>query len=761
MAKQQLKQSTRLLILAGYIAILFVASRMAFGRWIPPLSPNGFWFYIGLLSLLLSSQLVTPFYTPPASSITYAISAVIALLLVNDWEIWSSSERWVFLAALFYCSIVAVSAFVSILTRDKTGEFWQKVEESFRVASNKLGNSRAVYSAVILFAIYTFHRNSASETLFISLAWVVAIAIRPLEVIHELLRKFIEIWKQRHFPSVVGEVVAFQTPGIILIRQQGTENIPLGTPLLIRDPHAPPKVGIVLDYTGRDEGILLRALEQDIQIIPNDCLLRSKTLPDGAVVRLDNDPSVQQSEVVSDIVSRSKELIGIVAKDTSIERLYFEVVQDSDIEKDRLVETIVGGRSVLYQVIDGLTKEEIVHQKNKYGYARAQAQKIGRWDEQEKKFKHVAWIPKLNAPVFLKSTEDYIPDADVIGHFPKTNYTVSIKSIHDLVTHNTAILGILGVGKSMLGIELVERMITEGIKVICLDLTNQYAEHLKDFYDIPEEVKKLESIIKAGQKDQDQWNENPEQGGSLPNFLQAIEEDLKVFLSPETQTQLKIYNPAQLLATKQTSEPRSFQANNQWRRQAALWTATPVEITRIISEATLNILQQEGMAEDNLARVCLVYEEAHSLVPEWNSVATEGDKTATNGTARAILQGRKYGLGCLLITQRTANVTKTILNQCNTIFAMRSFDETGKKFLADYLGQDYAEKLPLLRERHAIFFGKASSCENPVSIRLNDRDDFRKVFREQHPPPDLAEESAGEENGNDGGNAVSESDIPL
>jgi adenine-specific DNA-methyltransferase len=136
-------------------------------------------------------------------------------------------------------------------------------------------------------------------------------------------------------------------------------------------------------------------------------------------------------------------------------------------------------------------------------------------------------------------------------------------------------------------------------------------------------------------------------------------------------------------------------------------------------------------------RVCLVYEEAHSLIPEWNSVAADGDKTATNGTARAILQGRKFGLGCLLVTQRTANVTKTILNQCNTIFAMRTFDETGKEFLSNYISLKYANKLSTLLERQAVFFGRASSCENPVMIRLNDQADFRRVFREKFPPPPL------------------------
>lgn len=133
------------------------------------------------------------------------------------------------------------------------------------------------------------------------------------------------------------------------------------------------------------------------------------------------------------------------------------------------------------------------------------------------------------------------------------------------------------------------------------------------------------------------------------------------------------------------------------------------------------------------ARVCLVYEEAHSLVPEWNSVVAEGDKAATARSARAILQGRKYGLGCLLITQRTANVTKTILNQCNTIFAMRTFDDTGKEFLSNYIGRDYAGVLPSLEARHAVIFGKASSCENPVLVRLNDRQPFLDAFRAEHP----------------------------
>lgn len=81
---------------------------------------------------------------------------------------------------------------------------------------------------------------------------------------------------------------------------------------------------------------------------------------------------------------------------------------------------------------------------------------------------------------------------------------------------------------------------------------------------------------------------------------------------------------------------------------------------------------------------------------------------------------RFFCLGCILVTQRTANVTKSILNQCNTIFALRVFDDTGKSFLENYIGKDYSDVLPTLEERHAIAIGKGLKLKQPVIIRLND-----------------------------------------
>jgi len=68
---------------------------------------------------------------------------------------------------------------------------------------------------------------------------------------------------------------------------------------------------------------------------------------------------------------------------------------------------------------------------------------------------------------------------------------------------------------------------------------------------------------------------------------------------------------------------------------------------------------------------------------------------------------------------------------------MRTFDDTGKDFLSNYIGSEYASILPSMEARHAVLFGKASCCENPVLLRLNDRDAFTAAFREVNPPDAL------------------------
>ena len=340
--------------------------------------------------------------------------------------------------------------------------------------------------------------------------------------------------------------------------------------------------------------------------------------------------------IASKAATSWRNLVGVVLPDTNLVSLIFEVVAEgSGIEEGRLVETAIRGQRVLFQVVEGASKEELLLQKNSYGYARAKARKIGRWNASTGRFESVGWIPLVNEPVFLveEGEASFAPEA--IGQFPGTDYPVRL-SVKELVTHNAAILGILGTGKTMLAMELVERMMAENVRVICLDITGEYASLLPlDGSDL-EVSQRLANLQAVGAAGRTNFQRNKQEGGSVTSFRDQLREQLQAFLNAEGSGQLLIFDPSDFEVWQQDTQ--------MYQNAAGMSSLTPAEITRIVAELILGEVQSQGVTDQ--PRVCLVLEEAHSLVPEWNSVATEGDRTAVNGTARAILQGRKYGLGC-------------------------------------------------------------------------------------------------------------------
>lgn len=709
----------RAIALILYIVALLVVQGLIVDSGLTP-NENAIWLYGGIASLLFGSRILNPYFTPPSGALINGVTALLALVSAIPVVLPWTPDAYILGATISFCMIVALVSILLLIFRPPLGEEPSTVWRVFERAVIGLGSPNIVFGVLITAAVWLFHRDAPIEV-FAILATFIAISVfQPLEALIKYTLWFLERPKPINRADLIGSVAAHQSPGIVLVRQAEAQTIVRGTPMVISDQHGPPQLGVALNYVGRDEGNLLRVLTTSLP-------KRLAALHNGSAVATGG---MAISIAVTDADKADirtlqwiDRLCGIVDTETSPEYLQFEVINEVRLAEGSLAEVRIGdNQRVIYQVVDGVTRDEVVQQKNKYGYARAKARKIGTWDDEGRRFCPVPWMPRMNAPVFLLEDLDGGPEDDCIGHFPATPFGVRLDP-SACVTHNTAILGILGVGKSYLAIELVERMIAQGIKVLCLDLTNQYEQLLLDFLDPPYEEKKRNELTAAGKGGKP--HKNRELGGSRNEFKKAVLEQMKEFLSEGDDHFLRIFNPAQFRVTKQTS----YLDKND---DAELARLTASEITSVFSDAALIACQELGMTDR--ARLCLVYEEAHSLVPEWNSVAAEGDKMATATSARAILQGRKYGLGCLLITQRTANVTKTILNQCNTIFAMRTFDDTGKDFLGNYIGSDYAAILPSMQPRHAIVFGKASSCENPVLIRLNDQDAFRDRFRPGNPP---------------------------
>ena len=706
------KRQNRVVATAMYLASLMAIHWMFIGSGFP-LDQNILWLINGVASLILGSRLLNPHFTPPADVATnafFAAGTMLAALAATPINTMDSLLVWV--AFLICCTILVVSLLVLIVRKPQGLE-----DRTWLIAVERVikgaGDPRFIFTGVLLLTTWLFHRDRPNETFVILASWTFVVALEPVEAILDFFE-----WVGRSVSSrpkeVLGQVAAYQNPGLVLIRQFTDARYPPGTLMALSDQQGPVMLGVALNYVGRDDGILLRALSLPIPPAIKSKVTQAATGGSNAAI-VEIEPE-ELREIL--VLERIGTLCGIVDSESSLDLIEIEITNDSFLSEGRLVDVKIGAETVIYQIIDGTTREDSVQQKNKYGYVRAKARKVGAWDAEAERFTPVSWLPRINAPVFLKASSQLNQRPEAIGHFPETDYQVAI-DVSEAVTHNTAILGILGIGKSYLAIELVERMIAQGIKVICLDLTDQYALQLADFYVVDYHNSANASLAEAAKGRPVEAGK--ESGGSIHAFIQAVREELVQFIGAGTGPSLRIINPANFRVSKQTI--------NAYQGNAAFADLTPSEITAIVSTEALSACQALGMTDS--ARVCLIYEEAHTLVPEWNSVASDGDRNATAASARSILQGRKFGLGCLLVTQRTANVTKTILNQCNTIFAMRTFDDTGKEFLGNYIGPEYARILPTLKERHAVFFGKASSCDDPVLLRLNDRDRFLDAFRGQ------------------------------
>ncbi|WP_234567678.1 helicase HerA domain-containing protein [Rhodohalobacter sp. 614A] len=731
--KYEPSQLTRGFVVLFYFILILVVNYFLFGNILPPTGEKGLWFYAGLASLILNNQLVTPFFNKPVDSISYSVAALIGIFLVNDWANWSNAQKTICFLFSIIPLFVLTASILSLVLKDSSSKKGVQIGRSMTLLSRTFGDAKIVFSCVFLYAIILFHRDSQIELLVLLLTWSLIVLIRPEMFIYKILGGIRDIWSKNISDQVIGSILAYQTPNVVLIEQFGAHRNDFGNGLFINDKRSPFKLALSVGYIGYQDRLLLRAVSIDKYCDKSKInRFKPKLTPNQTVLKLGN--AIFKSFSNEEHIEKMKDtFVGLISENSSTTLIHFHVLVERDIEEGRLVEARIRDKNVLFQVMEGLTKEDIIRDKNRFGYCVAKAKKLGAWNSDNRKFEKISWIPEMNSPVFLTEEKEPRINADTIGYFPKSEYTVQIKDIDTLITHNTAILGILGIGKSMLSIELVERMIAANKKVICIDLTEQYAKELEDFYikDYEEQkIQELRTTVKGGGKDN--VKRNVEEGGGVNDFTSKLEEQIREFLSPENPYMLKIFNPSDFEVWKQSG--------GMFNDKAAMASLTPTEVTKIITESTLKVCQKLGMTKS--ARACLVYEEAHALIPEWNSVAVEGDKEATNATSRAILQGRKFGLGCLLVTQRTANVTKTILNQCNSIFAMRTFDDTGKGFLANYIGSEYSDMLSNLKERQAIFYGRSSSSEDPVLIRLNDRENFVDVFRAKYPIPELPKDSS-------------------
>lgn len=144
--------------------------------------------------------------------------------------------------------------------------------------------------------------------------------------------------------------------------------------------------------------------------------------------------------------------------------------------------------------------------------------------------------------------------------------------------------------------------------------------------------------------------------------------------------------------------------------------------------------------------VALFCDEAHLYIPERAS-ADSVDDISVGIFERIAKEGRKYGVGLVVISQRPAEVNRTVLSQCNNVIAMRltNGDDQSviKRLLPDSLG-GFSDLLPVLDIGEALVVGDASLL--PTRVRVAEPKckpnsatvDFWDRWSDSHPVSDTA-----------------------
>jgi hypothetical protein len=145
--------------------------------------------------------------------------------------------------------------------------------------------------------------------------------------------------------------------------------------------------------------------------------------------------------------------------------------------------------------------------------------------------------------------------------------------------------------------------------------------------------------------------------------------------------------------------------------------------------------------------IALFCDEAHLYIPE-RANSDSSDAISVQIFERIAKEGRKYGVGLVVISQRPAEVNHTVLSQCNNVIAMRltNGDDQSviRRLLPDSLSS-FGDLLPILDLGEALVVGDASLLPTRVRIaeprqRPNSQTiDFWSRWNDQEPKSDTAE----------------------
>ncbi|WP_342756275.1 ATP-binding protein [Kineothrix sedimenti] len=648
---------------------------------------KSFWFTSGFLLLILLSLVDQPFFSKDSNIFVNAITAGLSLLVIPI-----ENRDAVFFFFLVLIVYLCVSSYSLMIIRKNSLKDENKAVQFFSRINRILGKPDVLFSAFFIWGALTQYASSSTKLNSLLLFWALFMLLNLPE-----LAKVIEMLFSRkestHFTGI-GTIMGIQSTNIFLVKLDCTykKNELFSFVEFKCSSDGEYKRGLIFESMLLDQ-------EQWIKVISNQdfsslcCNIPQIEKPIEDIVYL--------LDSISDDCIVNK-FIGLITDGSKIGKIKFLYASKVCVAEGSMLEVNVNENKVLYQIVDGITHTESLANKNETGYIIGEAIQLGTWNKEKFQFEKYGWVPNMNSPVYLASDIDETTTTSneiILGNLPGTNYPVILdKKV--AITHHTAIIGVTGTGKSIFSRNIIREYIKdENVKVICVDFTGEYKEKFADL--------KPKSII------------DDETSRKLFNDIDFIENEMANNYNKDTansrKKKIEVYD-------KVISSVKEFIVSDD--EKLSIFELPEVQNTSGVMKYTqtfFKALFKIAKEQENYGKcICLVLEEAHTIIPESNfaGISDKVSQPLINSIAQIALQGRKYNIGLLVIAQRTANVSKTILTQCNSIISFQEYDKTSIDFLSNYFGQEISSALNKLQFRQAVAAGKAFKSSVPMIFEV-------------------------------------------
>jgi len=158
--------------------------------------------------------------------------------------------------------------------------------------------------------------------------------------------------------------------------------------------------------------------------------------------------------------------------------------------------------------------------------------------------------------------------------------------------------------------------------------------------------------------------------------------------------------------------------------------------TSVIARIVFEALQRYRKLNEKTLPSVLIMEEAHSFITKYNESAENNTSAVCTKVFEKIArEGRKFGLGLVLSSQRPSELSQTVLSQCNSFILHRISNDRDQELVSKLLPDNFRgllKELPSLPSQRAILLGWAS--ELPILVKIRD---LSKEKRPKSDDPDF------------------------